>query len=163
MEPVESYAEECPHAETVYVFRVIQGGSKQYGNQCLRCGRFCCLKQTKIPLHVKLVEYDPSIAEYYYERRRRFFERRFQSEREAKDREWWDRYNEYLETDTWRDKRQRVLERDNWTCQACLRRNATEVHHLTYTHVGDEPLFDLIAICAPCHRKLTEVDRCNRS
>ena len=37
-----------------------------------------------------------------------------------------------------------------------------EVHHITYAHVFDEPLFDLRAVCRPCHERLTARDRENR-
>jgi 5-methylcytosine-specific restriction endonuclease McrA len=36
---------------------------------------------------------------------------------------------------------------------------ATQVHHLTYRHLGNEPLFELMAICRDCHEQLTEMDR----
>mgnify|MGYP005826888693 CR=1 FL=1 len=68
--------------------------------------------------------------------------------------EWWARYREYLKTSKWADKRARVLRRDNYLCQACCRRDATAVHHLTYTRVCSEPLFDLISICEVCHAEL---------
>jgi hypothetical protein len=29
------------------------------------------------------------------------------------------------------------------------------VHHLTYAHIGAEPLFDLVAICSCCHKELS--------
>jgi hypothetical protein len=32
------------------------------------------------------------------------------------------------------------------------------VHHKTYDHLGDEPLCDLEALCAPCHEK-ADVER----
>jgi 5-methylcytosine-specific restriction endonuclease McrA len=67
---------------------------------------------------------------------------------------WWLMYKEYLKTDKWQNKRAKVLERDKYLCQACLVNKATQVHHLTYEEVTDEPMFDLISICSPCHEKL---------
>lgn len=65
----------------------------------------------------------------------------------------------------WRAKRQAVLRRDAGRCQAsfeiCTRR-ATEVHHLTYRHWRNEPLFDLVAVCNSCHDLLTALDRSER-
>ncbi len=68
------------------------------------------------------------------------------------------KYDEYLKSNTWKDKRDRVLKRDNYLCQACLRNEATEVHHKTYKHVFNEPLFELVSICKSCHDKITKMD-----
>ena len=90
------------------------------------------------------------LANKHYEDQRRAW----QQERNEKSREWWIRYNGYLSSQRWRDKRARVLERDGHTCQACLRRRATQVHHTTYEHVFDEPLFDLQSVCDVCHNAI---------
>jgi 5-methylcytosine-specific restriction endonuclease McrA len=63
-------------------------------------------------------------------------------------------YVDYLKSDKWLAKRRAVLERDGGICQACLIRAATQIHHKTYKRVGDEALFDLVAVCAPCHEKI---------
>ena len=57
----------------------------------------------------------------------------------------------------WQQKRAAVLLRDRNNCQSRLPGcafHATHVHHLTYSHLGDEPLFDLIAVCKPCHERI---------
>jgi len=75
---------------------------------------------------------------------------------------WWKRYNEYLSSREWKDKRRLVLERDGYQCQARLagcEDRATEVHHKTYKHVFSEPIFDLESICASCHFTITKMDR----
>jgi 5-methylcytosine-specific restriction endonuclease McrA len=64
---------------------------------------------------------------------------------------------EYYETPEWRAKRQAVLVRDNHECKAqldCCVVRAESAHHLTYAHVFNEPLFDLVAVCWPCHERL---------
>ena len=171
MEPIEPYAEECKcDGDFVWVERVVSNGTKQYGKQCLVCGKMNIVRRTLVPFDVELLPFDQQIRENYHERRRRFYERRWQqnqSEIEAQKEEerlrWWEKYNRYLETPAWKDKRRRVLERDGGLCQACRKRTATEVHHLTYKHAFNEPLFDLIAICGICHKELTETDRCQRN
>lgn len=85
------------------------------------------------------------------------------AERDAKNAQWWRDYNAYLLTDKWAAKRRAVLQRDKGICQACLSRPAKQCHHLTYAHVFDEPLFDLIAVCIPCHDKITKMDRERRN
>lgn len=62
-------------------------------------------------------------------------------------------YREYLKSEKWQSKRNLVMARDNYTCQSYLSANATQVHHKSYKNVFDEPLFDLVAICEPCHKR----------
>lgn len=69
------------------------------------------------------------------------------------------KYEKYLNSSVWKSKRERVLRRDNYLCQACLQKDATEVHHLTYKHVFDEPLFELTSVCKNCHEKITKMDK----
>lgn len=74
-----------------------------------------------------------------------------QNRHDNKTNEWWDRYKAYLNTDKWKQKSKKVLERDKYLCQACLERPATQAHHRTYKNVGSEPLFQLISVCKFCH------------
>jgi 5-methylcytosine-specific restriction endonuclease McrA len=62
-------------------------------------------------------------------------------------------YASYLQTETRRAKRDRALTRDNRICQGCLLRAATQVHHLTYAHIGAELLFELVSLCDECHER----------
>lgn len=91
---------------------------------------------------------------------RELFNRRregLQSLQDQKNTLWWKDYKQYLSTDKWRKKSQAVLQRDNYLCQACLLRTATQAHHKSYEFMGQEPLFDLIAICEPCHEHLHKI------
>jgi hypothetical protein len=64
------------------------------------------------------------------------------------------RYAAYLRSPGWQRKRMAVLKRDNGICQACLVRTATEIHHLSYEHLGAEFAFELVSVCAVCHERL---------
>ena len=81
--------------------------------------------------------------------------------------DWWAAYDEYLASAAWARKRQLVLDRDGWQCQSqaspSCRGDARQVHHLSYAHLRAEPLWELVAVCIPCHEALTEMDRANRS
>ncbi|WP_395750261.1 HNH endonuclease [Prosthecobacter sp.] len=68
--------------------------------------------------------------------------------------EWRAVYHRYLASADWQSVRQRVLKRARGICEGCLEAAATQVHHQTYAHVGDELLFELVAICRPCHERL---------
>jgi hypothetical protein len=63
-------------------------------------------------------------------------------------------YHWYLGSRSWREKSQYILERDNHTCQKCLKRRATQVHHLTYKRVFQELPSDLLAVCRQCHAEI---------
>ena len=75
---------------------------------------------------------------------------------------WRARYDAYIASPAWAQKRLLVLQRDGYVCQSCHRATATQVHHLTYRHLGNEPLFELASICTPCHEQITEADRARR-
>lgn len=70
------------------------------------------------------------------------------------DARFWAWYDEYLQTDAWREKRLQVLARARNTCEGCGLVKSTQVHHLTYERVGREMLFDLVAVCDDCHREI---------
>lgn len=64
-----------------------------------------------------------------------------------------DFYNDYIKSDKWKEKSQEVLKKANFKCDMCGN-TATEVHHLNYEHLGDEPLEDLQPLCHECHKKI---------
>lgn len=74
--------------------------------------------------------------------------------REQEREEWWAWYNSYLESPRWINLRKKVFERCRGVCEGCARSKATQVHHLTYDHVGKEMLFELVGICDQCHELL---------
>lgn len=79
--------------------------------------------------------------------------------------QWMHQYNAYLNSPAWKEKRLAVLKRDNYLCQCCLNAYATQVHHKSYQFVdlkGNEPAFDLVAICVPCHEKIEAMKKQNR-
>lgn len=137
------------------------GAGMQYKMQCLDCG-----KTGPAISHASLTDgqkqgappVDHGIREAYWQQRRETAQAQWKEERTSRVGEWWQRYREYMVSPEWDSRRQMVLSRDRMTCQACLSRPATQVHHLTYKHLGNEPLFELISVCAPCHERITELD-----
>jgi 5-methylcytosine-specific restriction endonuclease McrA len=49
--------------------------------------------------------------------------------------------------------RNRVIKRDGGLCRGCSEAPATQVHHLTYEHIGNEFDWELVAICRRCHQR----------
>lgn len=72
---------------------------------------------------------------------------------EIEKRLWDEEYARYLKSPKWRAKWRAVMERDKYRCRFCNQR-ATQVHHLTYARIFNEPLYDLAAICPQCHETL---------
>jgi 5-methylcytosine-specific restriction endonuclease McrA len=93
-----------------------------------------------------------------HEQERAAAQRQFQEERERADEGWWRDYSEYLGTSAWSERRALVLRRANGMCESCLKARATQVHHLTYNHVRNEFLWELVAICRDCHERFHERD-----
>lgn len=62
-------------------------------------------------------------------------------------------YQEYLQSESWKELRLKVLEYYNYQCYDCDS-NATEVHHISYEHLFfDEEFDDCIPLCHDCHVK----------
>ena len=131
--------------------------------QCPNCGKaippFLAVRRfdlSKLALFDEeaRMRHEAAEAEEYDRRRDRLAEARQIEYDERRE-----KYAAYLLTDRWRAKREKVLLRDGYRCTACWDAEATEVHHLTYAHIGDEPLFDLTSVCAACHRRITKMDR----
>jgi len=146
---------DCEHEQTEVRARMLSNGTVVHMRQCLRCGgNRGCVKKTDggVPA------FDEALRQRWLDRESAYYEQR-QHEHETRQGEFWRRYDEYLRGPVWGSKKARVLRRDGYMCQACQDRSATQVHHLTYAHVFDEPLFDLISVCEICHKRLTEYDR----
>lgn len=58
----------------------------------------------------------------------------------------------YMKSKKWYITRIAVLKRDNYECYICSKQVPLEVHHLTYKHIYNEPLEDLVSLCRRCHQ-----------
>lgn len=67
-------------------------------------------------------------------------------------------YVDYIKSPQWKEKRKLVLQRDKYICKSCLNAKATEVHHISYRHLTNEPLFELVSVCRDCHQTITNMD-----
>ena len=72
-------------------------------------------------------------------------------------------YKKFLVTGYWKAMRNYMLAKEV-LCESCdAVGRFMHVHHKTYEHVFDEPLFDLVAICKPCHDRITAASRARRA
>jgi 5-methylcytosine-specific restriction endonuclease McrA len=90
---------------------------------------------------------------------------------EKRNREVWPypqlpvKYEEYLESDFWRHIRKRVIRLADCDGEGCGKCSISQhecrerygkgyqVHHKTYTRLGNEHPDDLVALCPACHAK----------
>lgn len=141
----------CDHETTETRRRTYSNGSTHFVVQCLRCGaQLSSLKHSTVENPDILSSFDESLSEQFNSQARAARMGQHTDERA----EWQAWYNEYLNSPAWAQRRIEVLRRDQRICQGCRKRKATEVHHLTYAHVGNEFLFELTSLCSVCHERI---------
>jgi hypothetical protein len=152
----------CPHNNVLIGWAMI--GS--YGNplpyrslreQCIDCGKLLGRTLPHSMATSDTPDIDSDRARAAYEKEQQRWAQRSQEYVERRDREeqeWWDKYSAYLCSPKWYGRRALVLNRAGGLCEGCRERQATQVHHLTYDHVTNEFLWELVAVCDACHRRI---------
>lgn len=74
-----------------------------------------------------------------------------------------EKYQAYLCSREWSEKREAVRKRSNGTCERCRIFPMDACHHLTYARKYHEELSDLQAICNPCHNFVHGKSDCDPS
>jgi 5-methylcytosine-specific restriction endonuclease McrA len=155
----------CDHPEVRLTKFTKSNATVEFRRQCQACGAAVgCIKKTMITpeqMRAGIPDFDKTIIERRNLARSQRFaelhaereEDRLQDE-EERFRERREQYQAYLRSPAWARRRQLVMEREEGLCQGCRRSRAVEVHHRNYDHIGDELLFDLVALCSACHRKV---------
>lgn len=145
----------CDHPRNELRERTIRGGGKQFVQQCLRCGSS---NSNPVKREIAVAENGgkplPPFDEQLFSSWESASKESAEKIMNADDSAFWLAYEKYLAAPAWQQKRKKVLDRASGTCEGCLENPATQVHHLSYEHVGDEYLFELVAICDACHEKL---------
>lgn len=147
----------CKHGNSEIRYRLQSNGVRIYKRQCLQCGGQIgnAIKYADAPVDAAL--WDDALQDRSYALYRQRSLARFDQIRQERS----EQYQLYLQSTDWAAKRELVLLRDNFTCKAVLpgcERTATQAHHLTYQHIFNEPLFDLVAVCRHCHRSLHDLE-----
>src|SRR5690625_3470247 len=149
----ELYAE-CEHQETTVRRRFIKNGAIQYRHQCRKCGEAVGGAVAKSVVEEEYFlgvdDFDEDAHERWKSRMQEIRRERSRERRSA----WFGRYDQYLRSDDWRQRRELVLKRAGGVCEGCGTMPAAHVHHLTYEHVGNEFLFELVALCLGCHERI---------
>jgi hypothetical protein len=145
----------CEHARSELRERTVKGGGKQYVQQCLRCGSAISSPVKKENALAEnggkpLPPFDEQLVLSWEAAAKESAEKIKNADESA----FWLAYEEYLAGPAWRRKREKVFERAGGVCEGCREQQATQVHHLSYEHVGGEFIFELVAVCDDCHEKL---------
>jgi 5-methylcytosine-specific restriction endonuclease McrA len=122
----------------------------------LICGQNCGGKSKAGRDLSKLKKWDPVLVEEWDKRRTAYWEdrrRQYENERDEENRQFWERYNRHMKSEKWQAIRRRVFARCKGICEGCAERRAVHVHHLSYEHLGDELLYELVGVCLSCHEK----------
>ena len=67
-----------------------------------------------------------------------------------------ERYEEYISSKEWKEKRKKVASERNFICEMCKKQvgNKFHVHHMTYKNFMNEKDEDLMLLCKECHEKI---------
>jgi len=143
------------------VKRTLRNGAVTFVDQCRECGRQMRAhkKQEATELSGFWLSglWDESIAEKWQERWRREWQAEADKRDQARaeqDRLWWEEYNRYINSAEWSAIKYKVLKRANRICEGCGENAAWHVHHCTYKNAFDPFMFELVALCEPCHSRV---------
>jgi len=147
----------CEHEET-RLTRMTH--CNQIKHQCQHCGQSVgnAISHNSIPPEqlASLHEFDYEFRDLMSERRA---EERIQishsvaADAQAKLQERKALYEDHLASDKWKNLRRQVISREQGICQGCRQNQIQDIHHMSYDHLGDELLFELIGLCRECHKK----------
>ncbi len=150
----------CLNHNLEFVRKITSNGVKVLRQQCNNCGLEVSngLKNNMVENIDLLKSYNPDLNYMNFTYRKEFSHQL----KVEKNNDAFQKYNFYLQSDQWKLKRKKVLERDKNVCQACLTNKAEEVHHLTYDNIFDEFLFELVSVCKNCHNEIENNKRIKR-
>jgi 5-methylcytosine-specific restriction endonuclease McrA len=158
----------CSHVETIRCKKLKSNNTEEFRNQCKKCGvqvgkairkdTLSAQDRAEMPL------WNDEIGKSFHDAMAARSNALYQEDEKRSLEEWQAQYDAYRRTPEWRARRQLVLLRAHGICEGCRSAPATEVHHLYYDSLGEEFLFDLVAICEKCHARFHgRMDRERRS
>lgn len=130
--------------------RRLRDGARQFLGQCQHCGQGT--KAVKAPaLAANVPPFDAAFREASRAAEHQGSPEMFSTP--VNSPAWRERYEAHMASDKWARLRAKVMTRSAGICEGCLEEPATAVHHLTYKHLGDELLWELVAVCKNCHAR----------
>jgi len=153
---------QCPGGDFVLTKRCGVSGFTLH-LQCSGCGRSVggALSRVDHPDWQSYPEWDETLREKqraHVQEKNDARQTEVQSIREELNRRYENRRAEYAEwcrtSAEWKRARDRVFQKANGWCEACLSERASVVHHLTYRLGKLPPAWELRAVCHSCHERL---------
>ncbi len=146
---------DCQHEATEYRKLKTANGVEQLRKQCMTCGELvgAALRRDTVADFSSLHGVDEELRS----RRDKQWSQRQQARAQydgETDSAFWDYYSRYMTSAEWQQRRYLVLRRANGVCEGCGLRPPEHVHHSTYQHLGEEFLFELLALCRECHHRI---------
>lgn len=145
----------CQHEVSELRERPTASGTSQWARQCVACGARVG-NWVKRPVK-DVPAWDTAAEEAAIARRPNTLPDAV-AERAERSAAWWRVYSAFISSPEWKAMRRRVLARANGRCEACLVNQAEQVHHTAYPKgeltakaLETQPLWELRAICYPCH------------
>ena len=127
--------------------------NKCYSTRCEECFKY-------LKINGPLSKKDKDNAVYYSGSREKFLENRnilynhyykkYKYDYEEYRKE---NYNNYINSDRWKEKRNEIMDAYNGICQICADR-AVHVHHLSYKNFTCESFDELLPLCLECHQQM---------
>jgi 5-methylcytosine-specific restriction endonuclease McrA len=157
------YDEKCAHDWREIRRRVSSSGRVSFWAQCMVCGSCYgnAIARANVPDADNVPDFDPDLHKQWYAERQERLDGVNQKHirlQKAEKAGWWRWYDQYLKSTAWRLRRDAVMTRAGGVCEGCRTRPAAQVHHLTYDNVGNEFLWELVAVCMPCHERLHQAE-----
>ena len=137
------------HSKNIHVVRyIISNGTSQYRYQCMDCGCVdsVSIKRSSIPDDVEVPLLNQELRDCYYDNNAKDFENYYGII-----------YEEYINSDEWKDKREKCFESKGRKCAICGREQGLHLHHLNYNSLGHEEennFADIVPLCSICHEKI---------
>jgi len=144
----------CGHPERELRHRVLVDKRESYVTQCIRCGHTSNpikAKDALAQVNGKIIpEYDYTLGDIWRAAKSAEYIETYILLKPSLRKE----YEAYLASDQWKQFRESVILRSGNRCEICETGQVEEIHHLTYTRIGNENLEDLLGVCQPCHRAI---------
>jgi 5-methylcytosine-specific restriction endonuclease McrA len=138
----------------VLVYWIRPTGDKRFCYQCLDCdaqvGGYVGSAELSDAEKAGAVPFNEAGRRAQFEREQRELREEQEVERAARRAA----YDEYLQSPQWQTLRHRVRMRCGAICEGCGVAPMEHVHHLTYEHVRQEFLWELVGVCGACHERV---------
>lgn len=149
----------CEHKQPEYRRLKTANGVFQLRKQCPDCGELVggAYKRDTVPMFDRWPLVDEVARQRAQNAHREKFDRQQELTdlyREEEQKAFWEYYNAHLNSPEWREKCRLKRERANGVCEGCGVNKVNHIHHRTYENLGDEFLFELVALCVECHQKI---------